>query len=135
GAYPVFSKPGVPPPPVSALLPKPFSNVAKNDQSGADTVDATDDAPLVVSTDDTVTFAPGAVVPVTAVEVAASVLPFAGAVIATLSAPGGPCVTYRRVVNCGVSRLRRVACARISRSSWAWAQVSGDADPAAFPSA
>src|SRR5690349_6001767 len=81
-----------------------------------------------------VTFARGAVVPVTVVDVAASVLPLAGAVIAVLSAPGGPCATYRCVVNCGVSTVRPVAMARISRSSWACAQVSGDADPAALPS-
>src|SRR5262249_51635057 len=117
-----------------ALLPNPIGTVAENDPSAPATVDATDDAPLVASTEDTVTFARGAVVPVTVVDVAASVLPFAGAVIVTPSAPGGPCATYRRAVNCGVSWFRPVARARISRSSCACAQVSGEADPAAFPS-
>src|ERR1700758_4958782 len=34
----------------------------------------------------------------------------------------------------GVSTLRPVPREAISRSSWAWAQLSGDADPAALPS-
>src|SRR5487761_209183 len=34
----------------------------------------------------------------------------------------------------GVSTLRPVPSEMISRSSWAWAQVRGDADPAALPS-
>src|SRR5436190_23254468 len=33
----------------------------------------------------------------------------------------------------GVSTLRPVPSEAMSRSSWAWAQVSGDAEPAAFP--
>src|SRR4029077_6098571 len=103
--------------------------------SAAAFVDVTEDgAPVVESTDSTVTFARGVVVPVTAVYVAASVLPLAGAVMVTGSAPGGPCARYRCVVNCGVSTVWPAARARISRSSCAWAQVSGDADPAAFPS-
>ena len=59
----------------------------------------------MASCDSTLTCAPGVVVPVTVVDVAASVLPLAGAVIVTVSAPGGPCVTYRCVVNCGVSTV------------------------------
>src|SRR6516164_10723485 len=34
----------------------------------------------------------------------------------------------------GVSTLRPVPSEAMSRSSWAWAQVSGDAEPAALPS-
>src|SRR2546429_4809557 len=33
----------------------------------------------------------------------------------------------------GVSTLRPVPSEAMSRSSWAWAQVSGDAEPAALP--
>jgi hypothetical protein len=91
---------------VIALLPNPIGTVAEKDPSAAATVDVTDDdAPLLVSTDDTVTFAPGVAVPVTAVDVAARVLPLAGAVIVTGTAPGGPCTTYRCLVNRGVSTV------------------------------
>src|SRR6516164_2706200 len=34
----------------------------------------------------------------------------------------------------GVSTLRPVPSEAMSRTSWAWAQVSGDAEPAALPS-
>ena len=134
-AYPVLRRPCVLAPTVITLLPNPIGTAAENDPSGAAVVAVTaDGAPLVASSDSMLTRAPGAVVPVTVVDVAASVLPLTGAVMFTVSAPGGPCATYRRVVNCGVSGVWPVASARISRSSWAWAQVSGDAEPAALPS-
>ena len=50
-------------------------------------------APVVVSADATLTAAPAAVFPVTVVDVTASVLPLAGAVMVTGSEPGGPPVT------------------------------------------
>jgi hypothetical protein len=79
---------------VIALLPKLTGTVAENDPSAAAVVVVTEaGAPVVASADSIVTVAPGAVVPVTVVEVAASVLPDAGSVIVTGSEPGGPFVT------------------------------------------
>jgi hypothetical protein len=79
---------------VIALLPKLTGAVAENDPSAAAVVLVTAvGAPVVVSADATVTAAPGAVVPVTAAEEVASVLPRAGAVMVTGSRPGGPAVT------------------------------------------
>ena len=58
------------------LLPKPTGTVAEKDPSAAAVVLVTAaGAPVVVSADATVTAAPGAVFPVTAVEDVASVLP------------------------------------------------------------
>ena len=71
------------------------------------------------------------VVPVTAVVAVVTAVPDAGAVSVTASAPGGGWVTYRCVVTDGVSSVRLAPMSRMSRSSWAWAQVSGDAEPAA----
>ena len=91
-------------------------------------------APVVVSAAATSTDAPGAVVPVTVVVADPTVAPEAGPVSVTVSAPGGPWVTYRAVVTAGVSTVRPWPRPRMSRSSWAWAQVSGEAEPAAWPS-
>jgi len=75
-------------------VPKLTGTVAENDPSAAAVVLVTAvGAPVVVSADATVTADPGAVVPVTVVEVTASVLPWAGAVMVTGSEPGGPAVT------------------------------------------
>ena len=61
------------------LLPNPIGTGAENDPSAAAFVDVTAEAaPLVVSCVSMVTFAPGAVVPVTVIDVAASVLPSVG---------------------------------------------------------
>jgi hypothetical protein len=106
--------------------------VTENDPSAAATaVPVLDGVPVVVSRDSTTTFAPGTVVPVTAVVAVVTAVPEAGAVSVTLIAPGGACVTYRFVVTSGVSSARPAPMSRMSRSSWAWAQVSGDAEPAA----
>jgi hypothetical protein len=79
---------------VIALLPKLTGTFAEKDPSAAAVVLVTAaGAPVVVSADPTVTADPGAVVPVTVVEVTASVLPWAGAVMVTGSEPGGPAVT------------------------------------------
>jgi hypothetical protein len=79
---------------VTALLPKPTGTVAEKDPSAAAAVLVTEArAPVVVSADATVTDAPAAVFPVTMVDVTASVLPSAGALIVTGSAPGAPWVT------------------------------------------
>src|SRR2546423_452335 len=78
----------------TGLLPKPMGTVAENDPSAGATVRTTDDgAPVVASSDSIATDACDAVVPVTAVDVAASVLPLTGAVTVTGSVPGGPCRT------------------------------------------
>ena len=77
-----------------ALLPKLTGTVAENEPSAAAVVLVTAvGPPVVVLADATVTADPGAVVPVTVVEEAASVLPWAGAVMVTGSEPGGPPVT------------------------------------------
>jgi hypothetical protein len=79
---------------VIALLPKLTGTVAENDPSDPAVVLVTAaGAPVVVSSDWTVTAAPAAVFPVTVVVAAASVLFWAGAVMVTGSAPGGPLVT------------------------------------------
>ena len=91
---------------VSTSLPKPTGTVTENDPSAAATeVPVTDGVPVVVSRDSTTTFAPGTVVPVTAVVVVVTAVPGAGAVSVTLIAPGGACVTYRLVVASGVSSV------------------------------
>src|SRR5262249_54526031 len=134
GAYPELRPPFAVAATVIALLPKPTGTVAEKEPSAAAVVLVTEaGVPVVVSADATVTDAPAVVLPVTVVDVTASVLPLAGAVIVTVSAPGPPWVRYRAVVTAGVSTLRPAASDRISRTSWAWAQVSGDADPAAWP--
>ena len=79
---------------VITLVPKLTGTVAEKDPSAAAVVLVTDvGAPVVVSSEATVTAAPGVVVPVTVVEAAASVAPWAGAVMVTGSVPGGPLVT------------------------------------------
>ena len=79
---------------VIALLPKLTGTVTENVPSDAAVALATAAGALVVvSSDWTVTAAPGAVVPVTVVVALASVLPAAGAVMVTGSLPGGPLVT------------------------------------------
>jgi predicted phage tail protein len=79
---------------VIALLPKLTGTVAENDPSDAAVVLVTvAGAPVVVSSDWTVTAAPGAVVPVTVVVAVARVLPAAGVVMVTGSLAGGPLVT------------------------------------------
>jgi hypothetical protein len=76
-----------------ALLPKLTGTVAEKDPSDAAVVLVTvAAAPVVVSADAIVTDAPAAVFPVTVVDVTASVLPSAGAVMVTGSEPGGPWV-------------------------------------------
>ena len=92
--YPVLRPPAAVAETVSTLLPKLTGTVAEKDPSAAAAVLVTEaGAPVVVSADATVTAAPGAVFPVTAVEEAASVLPWAGAVMVTGSAAGAPWVT------------------------------------------
>jgi hypothetical protein len=93
-AYPVLRPPGELAATVIALLPKLTGTVAENDPSDAAVVLATAaEAPVVVSSDCTVTAAPGVVFPVTVVLAAASVLFWAGAVMVTGSVPGGLLVT------------------------------------------
>src|ERR1039458_7639115 len=105
---------------VSTLSPKPTGTVTENDPSDAATaVPTVDGVPVVVSRDSTTTFAPGSVVPVTAVVVVVTAVPEAGAVSVTVSAPGGGCVTYRCVVTGGVSSVWPAPMSRMSRSSWA----------------
>ena len=78
---------------VSTLSPKPTGTVTENDPSAAATaVPVVDGAPVVVSRDSTTTFAPGTVVPVTAVVAVVIAVPAAGAVSVTAIAPGGACV-------------------------------------------
>ena len=77
---------------VSTSLPKPTGTVTENDPSAAATaVPVLDGVPVVVSRDSTTTFAPGTVVPVTAVVGVVTAVPEAGAVSVTLIAPGGAC--------------------------------------------
>jgi len=75
------------------LLPKLTGTLAEKDPSAAAVVLVTEaSAPVVVSSDATVTWAPGLVVPVTVVEEADRVLPEAGEEMLTFSAAGGPLV-------------------------------------------
>ena len=89
----MFRKPWRAAPTVIALSPNPTGTVAENEPSAPAVVDVTDDAPLVVSFARHGTFAPGRGRPGHVVDVAASVVPVAGAVSVTVSAPGGPFVT------------------------------------------
>jgi hypothetical protein len=78
---------------VRALLPKLTGTVAEKEPSAAAVVLVTvAAAPIVVSAEAIVTVAPGVVFPVTVVDVTASVLPWAGAVMVTGSTPGAPWV-------------------------------------------
>jgi hypothetical protein len=68
--------------------------VAEKEPSDAAVVLVTEPGtPVVVSVEAIVTAAPGEVFPVTVADEAASVLPWAGAVMLTGSEPGGPPVT------------------------------------------
>jgi hypothetical protein len=79
---------------VITLLPKLTGTLASKEPSAAAVVLVTDaGAPVVVSSDATVTWAPGFVVPVTVVEEAARMVPGAGEEMLTFSVPGGPLVT------------------------------------------
>src|SRR5579872_2826883 len=79
------------------------------------------------------TFAPGAVVPLTVV-VAEGVIEFgAGELIVSGTTVGGPDVTYRLRVIAGWSSTLPDWRSRTSRKYWAWAQISGVAEPAALP--
>jgi hypothetical protein len=76
------------------LLPKLTGTVAEKDPSAAAVVLVTEaGAPVVVSSEATLTWAPGVVVPVTVVDEAARVLVDVGEVMVTGSAAGGPFVT------------------------------------------
>src|SRR6185312_5328474 len=79
------------------------------------------------------TVAPGVVVPVTPTVGVVTVVPSAGAVTVTGSVPGGPDRTYRSRTIAGCSSGRPAPSARISRACWAWAQVSGEDEPAGLP--
>src|SRR6185312_17496866 len=72
--------------------------------------------------------------PVTVTVAVLTALPGAGPVRETGALPGGAWFTYRSAVTAGCSSARPAPMSSISRSSWACAQVSGDADPAALPS-
>ena len=61
-------------------------------------------------------------------------MPAAGAVIAMGTLAGGAWFTYRSAVIDGCSRARPAPRSRMSRSSCAWAQDSGAAEPAGLPS-
>lgn len=90
-AYPVLRPPAAVADTVIALLPKLTGTVAEKDPSAAAVVPVTEaGAPVVVSSEATLTDAPGAVVPVTVVDEAARVLPGAGEVMLTGSEAGGP---------------------------------------------
>ena len=78
--------------------------------------------------------APGAVVPETVTVASVTFAPGVGEVIVTGNGPGIPWLTYRSVTICGVSRSRPALRSIASRAYWAWAQVSGLAEPAAPPS-
>src|SRR3954462_8028412 len=82
----------------------------------------------------TTTWAPVAVVPGTTVD-PVNVWFGVGAVIVTGTVAGGACRTYRFAVMSGRSVIRPAARSMIRRTSWAWAQVSGAAEPAGWPSA
>src|SRR3984957_6897435 len=103
-AYPVLRPSGEVAVAVMTSSPKPTGTVAENDPSGPAVVLVTDAAAPVVVSADPMS-----------TDAPADVLP----------------VT---VVAAGVSTVRPVPSPRMSRSSWAWAQVSGEADPAALPS-
>ena len=72
--------------------------------------------------------------PVTVTVAELTAEPGAGAVRVTGALPGGAWFTYRSAVTAGCSSARPAPMSSISRSSWACAQVSGDAEPAALPS-
>src|SRR5215831_9370638 len=115
-AYPV-------PPPaaavaVSTLVPNPTGTSAENEPSAPAVAAAVaEGGPVSVSVASTTTCAPGVVVPVTVTEEDSMSAPDAGAVID------------------GCSRARPAPRSRMSRSSCAWAQDSGAAEPAGLPSA
>src|SRR5450756_479773 len=89
--YPVLRPPAAVADTVITLLPKLTGTVAEKDPSAAAVAAATvAGAPVVVSAASTVTADPGVVVPVTVVAETARVLPAAGAVMVTGSAPGAP---------------------------------------------
>jgi hypothetical protein len=93
-AYPVLRPPAAVADTVITLLPKLTGTVAWKEPSDFATVLVTEaGAPVVVSSEATLTCAPGVVVPVTVVDEAARVAPGAGAVMLTLSVAGGPFLT------------------------------------------
>jgi hypothetical protein len=115
--------------------PKPTGTSAENDPSlPAVAVATSEAAPVVVSSDSTTTLAPGTVLPVTVTEASRTAVSGVGPVSVTGALPGGAWFTYRSAVTAGCSSARPAPMSSISRSSCAWAQVSGDADPAALPS-
>src|SRR5215831_12580646 len=132
-AYPV-------PPPaaavaVSTLVPNPTGTSAENEPSApAPAVAVAEGGPVSVSVASTTTFAPGVVVPVTVTEEDSMSAPDAGAVIEMGTSAGGAWFTYRSAVIDGCSRARPAPRSRMSRSSCAWAQDSGAAEPAGLPS-
>src|ERR1700722_2853118 len=93
-AYPVLRPPAAVADTVITLLPKLTGTVAWKEPSAAAVVLVTEaGAPVVVSSEATLTDAPGLAVPVTVVEDTARVAPEAGPVIVTGSLVGGPLVT------------------------------------------
>src|SRR4051812_31484174 len=119
---------------VTTDVPKGAGTVAeKAPLADARTVVTVVAPPVSVAVDWMSTVAPGVVVPVTSTVGVVTVVPSAGAVTVTGSVPGGPDRTYRSRTIAGCSSGRPAPSARISRACWAWAQVSGEDEPAGLP--
>jgi hypothetical protein len=117
---------------VSTVVPKLTGTRAENVPSVPARAEATAvSLPTSVPAEAMSTRAPGAVVPVTSTVAPETDAPSAGAVIVSGIVPGA--WVYRSRTAFGCSRGRPAPRSRASRTTCACAQVSGEAEPAAWP--